>query len=312
MNPKLQHRIHTAQNEKRFYEAHQLYKTVYYRYSLRKKYAESLEYLLKGIKFFLENHQWESGSDLACLYVDVLIKSRRKISDSNLRDLCNFVSVIPSTCVDRGKLISKCLSLLSKREDMLCAFNVFLGRQLLIEGALPQARSRIMLTSDGYRVGCFLIEIQQRYGLRSEIDLFITQTVLQFLCVKKISVAAITFYTYTHNHPSLEAGPPFTRFPLLNFVWLLILAIEKKLNYNVLSFLCSQYRSHLMRDPCYAEYIDKISQVYFGVQPQTDHLGGILSNLVRMLGDDADSLDGDVTALCSQSSSNAMHVDEMD
>ena len=103
MNSKLQQRIQAAQDEKRYYEAHQLYKTVYYRFSLRKKYAESLEYLLQGVKFFLEHQQWESGSDLACLYVDVLIKSRREITDSNLRDLCNFVSAMPSTCADRGK-----------------------------------------------------------------------------------------------------------------------------------------------------------------------------------------------------------------
>lgn len=313
MNSKLYQRIQTAQEEKRFYEAHQLYKTVYFRCSLRKNYAESLEYLLEGVNFFLENHQWESGSDLACLYVDVLIKSNREITDSNLRDLCNLVSAMPSTCVDRSKFISKCLSLLSKNEGILCAFNEFLGRQLLVEGALPQARSRIMLAGDGYKVGCFLIEMHQRYGLFSEIDLFVAQAVLQFLCVKKTSVAALTFHTYTRHHPRLEAGPPFIHFPLLNFVWLLMLTIERKHTYDIFAFLCAQYRPQLMRDPSYAEYIEKISQVYFGAQRQNDPFSGILSNLVRMLGEDVELLDGDGAPGPGQSSSsNAMHVDEVD
>ncbi|CDS41121.1 golgi to er traffic protein 4 [Echinococcus multilocularis] len=314
MNSKLYQRIQTAQEEKRFYEAHQLYKTVYFRCSLRKNYTESLECLLKGVNFFLESHQWESGSDLACLYVDVLIKSNREITDANLRDLCKFVSAMPSTCVDRGKFISKCLSLFSKNEGILCAFNEFLGRQLFVEGALPQARSRIMLAGDGYKVGCFLIEMHQRYGLVSEIDLFVTQAVLQFLCVKKTSLAALTFHTYTRHHPRLEAGPPFIHFPLLNFVWLLMLAIERKHTYDIFAFLCAQYRPQLMRDPSYTEYIEKISQVYFGAQRQNDPFSGILSNLVRMLGDDGDLLDGNgaIGPGQSSSSSNAMHVDEVD
>jgi hypothetical protein len=34
------------------------------------------------------------------------------------------------------------------------------------------------------------------------------------------------FSTYTSAHPRINRGPPFTHHPLLNFVWLLLLAIN--------------------------------------------------------------------------------------
>ncbi|VDD82975.1 unnamed protein product [Mesocestoides corti] len=314
MSSKLQQRIQVAQAERRFYEAHQLYKTVYFQCSLRKNYSKAVESLLEGTKFLFENQQWESGSDLACLFADALLKSGQKLTDGHLNDLCQLIAAMPSTCVDRGKFIQKCLMLLSSNEALLCTFNEFLGRQLLQEGSLPQARNRIMMGGNGFKVGCFLIEMHQRYGLVSEIDLFIAQAVLQFLCVKKTSVAALTFYTYTRRHPKLEPGPPFTQFPLLNFVWLLMLAIERNLSHDVLSFLCAHYRPQISRDPSYAEYLEKISQVYFGVKPRNNPFTGMLSNLVRMLGDDHGGDDGDtaVGAGSPSTSSNTMHVDEID
>ncbi|VDO10403.1 unnamed protein product [Rodentolepis nana] len=289
MNSRLKQRIQTAKDEKRFYEAHQLYKSAYYRSSSRKTSGDILEDLLDGVRFFLDNQQWECGSDLACICIDVIVKNQKPITDSLLRSLCQFTASMPQTCPDRLKFISKCLSLLEKDELKLGAFNEFLGRQLLKEGAFSQARSRIMLAGDGYKVGLFLIELHQLHGLVSEIDLFVTQAVLQLLCAKKTAVAALTFHTYTRNHPKLEAGPPFIHFPLLNFVWLLMLAIERKLSYDVLSFLCNQYHSQLMRDPSYAEYIDKISQLYFGVKKQNDPINGLMSNIMRIFGDEGSS-----------------------
>ena len=35
-----------------------------------------------------------------------------------------------------------------------------------------------------------------------QMDLFIAQTVFQYLCLKKHLVAAVAFYAYTTGHPS--------------------------------------------------------------------------------------------------------------
>ena len=70
-----------------------------------------------------------------------------------------------------------------------------------------------------------LVEFHQRRGFNSELDLFIAQTVLQYLCLKKLIEAANVFRTYTKSHPNIKCDPPFSH-PLLNFLWLLLVSIK--------------------------------------------------------------------------------------
>lgn len=308
---KLLQRLQVAQSEKRFYEAHQICKTIYFRCTVRRNYAEALTYIVPGAKFLLQHQQWESGIDVACLAVELMSKGESKLDvDEHFNDLCALLRAMPSTCVDREKYISKTLSLLSTQPaSRLASFNEFLGRQFWQEGSLTHARNRMILSGNGFTVGCFLIELHRRYGGVSEVDLFIVQAVLQFLCMKKESVAALTFFTYTRRHPKLDGGPPFTEFPLLNFVWLLMLSIHRKLSNDALSLLCTKYRPQLARDPNFSMYLERIGQLYFGLQPKQNSLSGMLSNLMKMFNEDEDEKDDD-SGIAFPSTS--MHVDEID
>ena len=86
-----------------------------------------------------------------------------------------------------------------------------------------------------------LVEFHLTRGYSSELDLFIAQTVLQYLCLKK-SIAASTAFlvsfvstnssvitkhcqAYTTEHPRIGSGPPYPN-PLLNFIWFLLLSIQ--------------------------------------------------------------------------------------
>jgi hypothetical protein len=73
-----------------------------------------------------------------------------------------------------------------------------------------------------------LVEFHVSRGYSGEVDLFITQTVFQYLCIMKDSrMANVTLAAYCGNHPVLRnrAGPPYF-LPLLNFVWLLLSTIQ--------------------------------------------------------------------------------------
>ena len=70
-----------------------------------------------------------------------------------------------------------------------------------------------------------LVEFHLCRGFNTELDLFITQTVLQYLCLKKVLEAATAFRAYTKHHPNIKTEPPFSH-PLLNFLWLLIISIK--------------------------------------------------------------------------------------
>lgn len=73
-----------------------------------------------------------------------------------------------------------------------------------------------------------LIELHTNYGFKSEVDLTIAQAVLQILCLQNLQMAMETFNKYTALHPTIknDKGPPYL-FPLLNFLWFLLRAIEQ-------------------------------------------------------------------------------------
>lgn len=309
---KLDQRLKLAVSERRFYEAHQLYKTIHFRCIMRKNYQEALKYLKLGSEFLLDNEQWESGTELACLVLEVYSQSETVLTESHLDEICELlIRMCPGE--ERTRFVHKTLQLLQKQKDLLAVFNGYLARVLWQEGSFSEARLRIMLSSNGYAAGVFLVALHQRYGLRSEIDLFIAQAVLQFLCMKQISVAILTFYTYTRRHPRLEPGPPFADFPLLNFLWFLMLAIEKKCSLAVFSVLCEKYSPQLNRDSSYLKYLDKIGQLYFGVKPPANEMNNFFSRIMQMFNDGdkmVDSVSSDDLGRCALNGSTDVNSPE--
>jgi hypothetical protein len=95
-----------------------------------------------------------------------------------------------------------------------------------LETNYNMARFHFIRSNDMDNLGLMLVEIQVELGFKSEIDLFVTQAVLQILCFRNLSVANALFTSYLDYHPLLSNDPPF-KYPLLNFTWMLLLAIER-------------------------------------------------------------------------------------
>ncbi|PNJ23253.1 GET4 isoform 5 [Pongo abelii] len=145
-----------------------------------------------------------------------------------------------------------------------------------------ESRYHFLHSADGEGCANMLVEYSTSRGFRSEVDMFVAQAVLQFLCLKNKSSASVVFTTYTQKHPSIEDGPPFVE-PLLNFIWFLLLAVDGG-KLTVFTVLCEQYQPSLRRDPMYNEYLDRIGQLFFGIPPkQTSSYGGLLGNLLSSL-----------------------------
>lgn len=91
-----------------------------------------------------------------------------------------------------------------------------------------------------------LVEMHKTRGLKYEVDLFITQAVLQYvfkkkpmknkytclyffyfrgLCMRNISMAQSTFQSYTKLHPAINDEPPYI-LPLLNFICYLLKILD--------------------------------------------------------------------------------------
>jgi hypothetical protein len=81
-----------------------------------------------------------------------------------------------------------------------------------------------------------LIEINIYYGYPSEIDYYLTQAVLQYLCLRNLKCAEEFYDHYVNNHPTIlkfskleEASLkyPYEKFPLVNFLKFLLASLKK-------------------------------------------------------------------------------------
>lgn len=93
-----------------YYEAHQMYRTLYFRYLSQKRYSDCLELLFKGAMRFLLNEQYGSGADLGLLVVDTLEKAK------NVADYELWIQRL-------GLLISKINPNIVERETLLVSVN---------------------------------------------------------------------------------------------------------------------------------------------------------------------------------------------
>lgn len=92
------------------------------------------------------------------------------------------------------------------------------------------SRYHYLRSFDGRSFATMLIEAHQALGYPSEIDLFIGQTVLQYLLLRNFHTAYLVFVTYVEQHPKIRQSPPgpFNQvYPMLNFLWFLLLCLKK-------------------------------------------------------------------------------------
>lgn len=92
--------------EGNYYEAHQMYRTLYFRYTLQRKYDECLELLHKGSIKLIGKQQETSAADLGLLILDTLEK-RGDCKDGDLwiERIGDLIKRLSSTTIERETII---------------------------------------------------------------------------------------------------------------------------------------------------------------------------------------------------------------
>lgn len=230
---RLLNKLHKSLENKDYYESHQIYRTLYYRLLRDKRHTQLSELLLDGALRLLKSGQHNSGADLASLYLQLLIETNNKTANekpivdtsrllTNIREL---FELIPAKSPERLTFVTNAVKLgFVSSSAVRRQFAVVLWR----EKNFAESRQHFVYSSDsGLDCALMLVEYQTTLGYPSEVDLFIGQFVLQVLCVRNKSMADQTFHAYTSRHPSINSpNPPFL-LPLLNFLWFLLLAIDR-------------------------------------------------------------------------------------
>lgn len=275
-------KLENSINNGDYYEAHQMYRTLYFRYLGQKKYLELIQLLYSGSLLLLQRDQYTSGADLGILLIDVLKKSEIEPSQIYFQKVIDLFSLMSPTSPERETFVQNAVRWSMTGSIFKTGhpnFHQKLAQVYWHEKNYASARQHFLYTQDGSGCASMLIELQQQQGYSSEMDLFITQTVLQYLCLKNKSTANEAFKSFVSNHPRIKGGPPFF-FPLLNFSFFLLKTIESG-QVSIFTILCEQYFSSLTKDPCFLQYIDKIGQLFFNIQPRQNSNRGLLNSFLQ-------------------------------
>ncbi|KAK3754427.1 hypothetical protein QZH41_009211, partial [Actinostola sp. cb2023] len=254
-------------------------------YISQNKFNDAIELLHNGACLFLKHNQLGSGNDLAMLMLDCFAESKQVVHNDNVQKIISIFKLYSSMDIsDRQEFAMKALSWTkqadpSQKYGSTDLHHVF-AKTYWLEKNYGESRFHFLYTHDGFQCAKMLIEFTTTRGYPGEQDLFITQTVLQFLCLPNTSTASIVFFKYTNLHPDLSCKqPPFPK-PLLNFLWLLLMAIERQGSLSLFTVLCEKYQPTLDRDPSYKTYLDRIAQLFFGLPPpQPSGMQGLMGKV---------------------------------
>lgn len=258
----------------------------------QKRYDDLKELLYDGALKFLTLKQCNSGADLASLLVDVLVKSETKPTEEQIEHLGRLYALLSPNSPERMSFLVRAIQWSGSEDGTHLRGHPHLHRLVALtlwkEKNYQESRYHFIHSTDGDGCAAMLVEFQTSKGYSSEIDLFIAQTVFQYLCLRKHSTANVVFYAYTRKHPCVLPGPPFFM-PLLNFLWFLLLAVETR-KLAVFTVLCEKYQPTINRDPTYPQYLDKIGQLFFGLPPPPKpqgNFGNLIQTLLGSFDDDA-------------------------
>ncbi|XP_050671348.1 Golgi to ER traffic protein 4 homolog [Leptidea sinapis] len=276
-----------------YYEAHQIYRTLYFRYLSKKKYDELLDLLYRGATLLIENNQHGSGVDLAILFIDVLVKSETKPNPEWIDKIVTLFKSINSSVPEKDIFLTNAVKWSMDEKKM--------GHPLLHkkiaevfwkEKEYLLAHKHFLRSNDGVTFAKMLIDQHTSEALEVDVEILIAKAVLKILVLKNKQMANDALKEYTRTHPmiSKEKGPPFS-YQLLNFLFLLLKAIDEN-DANLFKNVRKTYENKIQCDPIYSEYLDKIAKVWFGIEregtkTQNSMLDGILKSL--MTGDLDDS-----------------------
>jgi len=322
-NPKLLKRLKINDSEDNFYEAHQLYKTIHFRCTTAKDFKEARDVIFNGILFFYtkKSDNVYYCSDLSKTFIETLKKFDNQTPDLIDSDLLSKIKLIHLALQrgheERNEFVCTILkwsgSLFNSNKNKPSAeFNheqnlityqksfghVGIHREIALnfwqEENYVQARYHFLHSIDGESCAKMLIECHMNYGYPSEVDLFLTQNVLQYLCLRNLVTAKEFYEQYIRNHPLIKEN--ITKLPLINFIKFLFIAINKN-QVKWFKCLCEVYKQSLDVDASYGDYLERIGQYFFNIKAKKVEAGGsIFNNLFKMLAANPGEMHGSTSA----------------
>ncbi|CAJ0608670.1 unnamed protein product [Cylicocyclus nassatus] len=292
---RLEQKAQSCIDKGEYYEAHQVYRTLYFRMTQQEKYVELLDVLHSGCKKMAEVNQFLGSIDLAELYAETLMKGKIEASEKILDQIAEMIEQflnpsfrLPSPDA-HTKFISTCVkwsqSVAKKRRERkhgLSDLHYVIAKAYINHGNYANARNHMLFADRPEEFASVLKRMSEESGCKtSESELFCAMSVFQLLAMHRVQTSSKLLAAYMSSLDT-TAQSTDSRHEILNFLRLLCNALTLH-DENLFDHIVGVYRPHLDSDPSYYSYIDRIGHIFFGrpVSRKNDPFGGLFGNILK-------------------------------
>eukprot|EP01080_Neovahlkampfia_damariscottae_P000794 gene794-9044_t len=281
-----------------FYEAQQLYKTLYHKFTKSKNFEKATQILINGFDKFIEKQQYKLANDLAVDLLEVFEKAEYKTTTQVIPKkekstpvdlLQEMISKYPSKgdySYLKLDFLNLCIKwstkiLPQKSNDIqkgVPSFHYILAQEYFKKNDYINAHKHFSRANSPEAHASMIFDWSLT-GESSEKELFITRALLQLLCVSTAKESKIFFEEYLKLHSEVDDSFN-SKTPLFNFCKFLIMSVEKN-NFELFEMLKEKYEFQLQRDSSFEKYLKGIASEHFGVTQSEGGFASLLSGLFQ-------------------------------
>ncbi|CAO3596334.1 unnamed protein product [Absidia cylindrospora] len=292
-------KLKNSVNEGKYYEAHQMYRTVARRYNKQEKYINSIKLLHDGAVSLMEHKQSGSGSDLANYMMDTYLLANLPVDEKALDCVIDILELYPSTEVGRRSFLSKTFSWTQKNGDYSEGdpeLHDYVGTMFYQEGQFSLAEEHLLVGTD--HSAELLGELSYSWSKKDANNgsgIYLARVVLQYLAMKSIRHATLTFNNFikaaklpSKSQADYHYSPAGETIQLciyddswLNFTQLILLTVQRD-GAALFKQLKSTYGPMYNQQKGFDELIDDIGAAFYNIQKPKKQ-GNMMQDLMNSL-----------------------------
>ena len=263
-------RLQRLLNEKNYYEALQLYLTLYARYLSSRGAQEAGDLLYEAVQVFLSRGQLESAEELAMkwaehLKVQSIPTSEREIE--RILDIAKHFPVGQKEAAPIVKFMRLCIKWSQENGYVRMGDRTLHYELADLLWGLQRYNEAKRHYIHGGQPGAFalrVLDLSLKGGYPGETGLFITQAVLAMLGEGYVKEAGEVLREFVTNHPRLEAAFPYRGHPLLNYSHMILeVLVEDPMQppppIERCQHITEQYLPAIQTDPSLMEILGKLN-----------------------------------------------------
>ncbi|GBG29212.1 Golgi to ER traffic protein 4-like [Hondaea fermentalgiana] len=273
------------------YGALQTYKTFHARANKKEDFVSAVDLCRSGSTILLKKQHLTAGTELALLLVETL-ESAKIEEDADAKAVVLEVAKAfeevenkKDAAKNQARFLKACivwsqLSHCGNFEKGDPALHRLAAGAKVRMGDISGAATHYLHAREPKEFATFLYQWTSM-GYQGERDLFLARAVLQLLALENLKDANTLYDTFVGLLAMKKT--PLQDTPLAHFVKFLLRAVECDA-YPLFKMLCEKYQPSIQRDANFQMYLDRISEMYFGIKAQKRGFQAIIDSMLQGFG----------------------------